>query len=317
MKILVIGGGPAGLYFSILAKKANPTWDITVIERNRADATFGWGVVFSDKTIDGFKDADPETHLAITQAFRHWDDIDVYFKDRKFTSGGHGFCGIARIKLLQILQRRAAGLGVKLKFQVEVADPDDYASQYDLVIAADGASSVTRKKYEDVFRPNIQTRHNRFVWLGSRRKLEAFTFDFRKTEWGWFNLHAYRFDEEWSTFIVETPEENWLKAGIDKMEAEKSIALCEKIFAERLEGQPLVSNARHLRGPAIWLRFNRVLCERWFHKNIVLLGDAAHTPTSASVREPSWPWKTPSPFPAPSPRGMGLRARYGATRRSA
>ena len=138
MRIVCLGGGPAGLYFSILAKKANPSWDITVVERNRPDDTFGWGVVFSDKTMDGFKDVDPETHSEITRAFRHWDDIDVFFKGRKVTSGGHGFCGIGRIKLLQILQKRAAGLGAKLIFQTEITDPDSYAADYDLVIASDG-----------------------------------------------------------------------------------------------------------------------------------------------------------------------------------
>ena len=245
MKIVCLGGGPAGLYLSILLKKANPSWDVTVIERNRPTDTFGWGIVFSDKTMDGFRSVDEQTHAEITRAFRHWDDIDVFFKGDKITSGGHGFCGIARIKLLQILQQRAAGLGVKLVFETEVADPDDYAPHYDLVIASDGASSITRRKYEHVFKPNIQARRNRFVWLGSRRKLDAFTFDFKETDWGWFNLHAYRFDDEWSTFIVETPEKNWLSAGIDKMEQEESIALCEKLFAERLEGNPLVSNATH------------------------------------------------------------------------
>jgi anthraniloyl-CoA monooxygenase len=277
MKIVCIGGGPAGLYFAILAKKANPTWDITVIERNRADATFGWGVVFSDKTMQGFLDADAQTHAAITLAFRHWDDIDVFFKGEKLTSGGHGFCGISRLKLLQILQQRARVLEVKLVFETDVRDPDEYSADYDLVIAADGISSTARQKYEHIFKPNLQTRHNRFVWLGSQRKLDAFTFDFRETEWGWFNLHAYRFEKDWSTFIIETPEKNWLKAGIDRMSVDDSIALCENLFADRLEGMPLISNARHLRGSAIWLKFNRVLCEKWFHKNIVLIGDAAHT----------------------------------------
>jgi anthraniloyl-CoA monooxygenase len=277
MKIICLGGGPAGLYFSILAKKANPSWDITVIERNQSDSTFGWGVVFSDKTMDGFREADPESHARITQAFRHWDDIDVYFKDRKLTSGGHGFSGISRMKLLQIFQQRAACLGVKLLFQKEVTDPDLYAANYDLVIASDGASSSTRKKYESVFAPNIQVRNNRFIWLGTKKKLDAFTFDFKSTEWGWFNLHAYRFDDDWSTFIVETPEKNWIKAGIDKMDAAESIALCEKLFAERLDGNALISNAKHLQGSAVWLKFARVLCEKWHHKNIVLIGDAAHT----------------------------------------
>ncbi|HXN65805.1 MAG TPA: bifunctional salicylyl-CoA 5-hydroxylase/oxidoreductase [Candidatus Acidoferrales bacterium] len=277
MRIVCLGGGPGGLYFSILIKKANPAWEITVVERNRPDSTFGWGVVFSDKTMSGFQQADPETHAAITQAFRHWDDIDVFFKGRKFTSGGHGFCGIARMRLLQILQQRAASLGVKLIFETEVTAPEKYAAEYDLVIASDGAASITRRKFEDVFKPNIQPRKNRFVWLGCKMKLDAFTFDFRETEAGWFNLHAYRFDDDWSTFIIEAPEEVWRAAGLDKMEQEGSIAFCEKLFAERLQGHRLISNAKHLTGSAIWLKFNRILCEKWYHKNIVLIGDAAHT----------------------------------------
>src|SRR5580704_7495502 len=155
MRIVCLGGGPAGLYFSILAKKANPSWEITVVERNRPDSTFGWGVVFSDKTMDGFKDVDPETHAEITHAFRHWDDIDVFFKGQKLTSGGHGFCGIGRIRLLQILQKRACGLGAKLVFETEVTDPDVYSKDYDLVVASDGAGSVTRRKYESIFKPNV------------------------------------------------------------------------------------------------------------------------------------------------------------------
>jgi len=176
VKIACLGGGPAGLYFAILAKKAEPSADITVIERNRPDDTFGWGVVFSDKTMGGFREADPETHDAITRAFRHWDDIDVYFKGHRFTSSGHGFCGIARIALLEILQRRAASLGVRLVFQTEVSDPAPYARVHDLVVAADGFASVTRRSYAEMFRPNIEVRHNRFIWLGSRKKLDAFTF---------------------------------------------------------------------------------------------------------------------------------------------
>jgi anthraniloyl-CoA monooxygenase len=277
MKIVCLGGGPAGLYFSILAKKANPSWDITVVERNRADATFGWGVVFSDKTMDGFRVADAETHAAITESFRHWDDIDVHFKGRTLTSGGHGFCGIARITLLQILQRRAAALGVSLRFETEVADPARYAREYDLVVASDGVASVTRRTYEEVFRPNIDVRRNRFIWLGSRTKLDAFTFDFRETPWGWFNLHAYRFAEDWSTFIVETPEETWRAAGMDQMPLAESIACCEEMFAARLDGERLISNAHHKQGADAWLTFHRVLCERWYHENIVLIGDAAHT----------------------------------------
>ncbi len=258
-------------------RKADPRAEITVVERNRADSTFGWGVVFSDKTMDGFKDADPKTHGEITRAFRHWDDIDVFFKGRKFTSSGHGFCGIARLRLLDILQRRAADLGVELVFETDVADPAAYARRYDLVVAADGVFSATRKAYSDIFRPNIDVRPNRFIWLGSRRQLDAFTFDFRETPWGWFILHAYRFDEEWSTFIVETPERTWQRAGIEQMDTSASVAFCEQLFKDRLDDGSLVSNARHLRGSAAWLRFQRVLCERWHHDNIVLIGDAAHT----------------------------------------
>ncbi len=277
MRIACLGGGPAGLYFSILIKKARPTWDVTVIERNRPDDTFGWGVVFSDKTMDGFRSADPETHAAITGAFRHWDDIEVHFKGRTFVSGGHGFCGIGRLRLLQILHARARELGVSLVFQREVSDPDPYAAEYDLVVASDGAASTTRKKHEETFRPNVQPRANRFIWLGGRIKLDAFTFDFQETEWGWFNLHAYRFDTDWSTFIVETPERNWRAAGIAAMDTPQSVEFCERLFADRLDGQPLISNAHHRRGSSAWLTFNRVLCERWHHRNIVLIGDAAHT----------------------------------------
>jgi anthraniloyl-CoA monooxygenase len=213
----------------------------------------------------------------IERNFHHWDDVDVFFKGRRMVSGGHGFCGIGRLKLLQIFQARARELGVNLKFETEFKDPDDYSREYDLVIGSDGVNSTTRSKYESHFNPRIDVRTNRFIWLGTKIKLDAFTFGFKETPWGWFNLHAYQFNEEWATFIVETPEETWLKAGIDKMDPDQSIAFCEELFADMLKGSRLVSNARHLRGSAVWLKFNRVLCERWFKDNIVLLGDAAHT----------------------------------------
>ncbi len=277
MKINVLGGGPGGLYFSILYKKANPSADITIYERNKPSDTFGWGVVFSDLTLGGFEKADPESHAEILRNFRHWDDIDTWFRGSKITSGGHGFCGIARIKLLEILQKRAEGLGVKVLNAENVLDPDDIAKNCDLMVASDGLNSITRKKYEAEFQPDIDVRKNRFIWLGTEKLLDAFTFAFKETEHGWFNLHAYRFNETHSTFIVETPEETWLKHGIDKMEADESIALCEKLFAEMLDGHKLISNARHLRGSAMWIKFPRVLCRKWHHKNIVLIGDAAHT----------------------------------------
>jgi anthraniloyl-CoA monooxygenase len=275
MKIVCIGGGPAGLYFSILMKLADAGHDITVIERNLPDDTFGWGVVFSDATLDNFRQADPKTHAQIVQSFHHWDDIDVFFQGAKITSSGHGFCGIARKKLLNILQTRAADLGVKQLFQTEVADDAPFA-EADLIVAADGANSVVRRKYAEHFRPAIDVRKCRYIWLGSHKKLEAFTFAFEPTPWGWFQLHAYRFDRDTSTFIVETREETWLAAGLDKVDQDGSIAFCESVFGKHLDGQRLMSNARHLRGSA-WLNFNRVLCAKWHYRNIVLIGDAAHT----------------------------------------
>ena len=277
MRISVLGGGPGGLYFSILMKKANPAADITVFERNRPSDTFGWGVVFSDKTLDNFAQADPETHAEIERNFRHWDDIDVFFRGTKVTSRGHGFCGIARVKLLEILQARAQALGVRQEFEREVSDPDEAAAGAELLVAADGLNSVTRKKYAGAFQPDIDLRRCRFIWLGTRKLLDAFTFSFKQTEWGWFTLHAYRFDEQTSTFIVETPEDVWEKAGIDAMEQDESIAFCERLYADLLDGHKLMSNARHLRGSAMWIKFPRVLCRTWYHRNMVLIGDAAHT----------------------------------------
>ena len=275
MKIVCIGGGPAGLYFSILMKQADAGHEITVFERNRPDDTFGWGVVFSDATLDNFRQADPQSHAQILRSFHHWDDIDVFFKGTKITSSGHGFCGIARKKLLNILQTRAAALGVELVFQTEVADDARFA-EADLIVAADGANSLVRRKYTEHFNPDIDVRKCRYIWLGSHKKLEAFTFAFERTPWGWLQLHAYRFDRDTSTFIVETREESWLAAGLDKVDQDGSIAFCESVFGKYLDGQRLMTNARHLRGSA-WLNFNRVLCERWHHRNIVLIGDAAHT----------------------------------------
>ena len=191
MRVVCLGGGPAGLYFSILMRKADPACDITVIERNQADSTFGWGIVFSDQTMDGFRQDDPMLVAEIERSFHHWDDVDVFFKGRRMVSGGHGFCGIGRLKLLQIFQVRARELGVKLKFATEVRDPDDYSREFDLVIGSDGVNSITRKKYESHFNPRIDVRKCRFIWLGAKQKLDAFTFAFKETPWGWFNLHVH------------------------------------------------------------------------------------------------------------------------------
>jgi anthraniloyl-CoA monooxygenase len=279
MRITCLGGGAAGLYFALLMKKQNPNHDITVIERNKPGDTFGWGVVFSDKTMDNLKVADRETHDEILQSFNHWDDIEIHYKGRTVRSGGHGFCGIGRKHLLNILQARCAQLGVNLVFETEVLSDTNYDA--DLIIASDGLNSRIRNKYATVFKPDIDTRKCRFVWLGTQKLFQAFTFAFVETEHGWFQAHAYKFDEHTSTFIVETPEEVWLKAGIDKMSKEDGIAYCERIFADYLDGNPLISNAAHLRGSASWIKFPRIICHNWVHHNgrapVVLMGDAAHT----------------------------------------
>ncbi|MGH8287230.1 MAG: bifunctional salicylyl-CoA 5-hydroxylase/oxidoreductase [Steroidobacteraceae bacterium] len=274
-RIVCLGGGPAGLYSAILLKKALPRARIEVYERNRPDDTYGWGVVFSDKTMAGFAEADPESHAAIIGSFHHWDDIDVHFRGRCVRSGGHGFCGIGRKRLLNILQERGARVGVQLGFQQEIEDDSAFADA-DLVIAADGANSRTRTRHANVFRPDIDTRRNRYIWLGTTQTFDAFTFAFEKTEHGWFQIHAYQFSPDLSTVIVETREETWLAHGLDTFDADRSIGFCEDLFGRYLDGHRLQSNARHLRGSA-WLKFNRVLCQRWRQGRTVLIGDAAHT----------------------------------------
>ena len=287
MKIVCIGGGPAGLYFGLLMKLQDPTNQVVVVERNRPYDTFGWGVVFSDATMGNLRDADPISAETIGDAFNRWDDVEVHFKDRAVRSGGHGFIGIGRKKLLNILQARCEEVGVELVFENYIEDDQEVARKYgaDLVIASDGLNSLVRKRYADTFRPDIDTRKCRFVWLGTKKVFDAFNFIFVPTEHGWFQAHAYRFEDGTSTFIVETPEETWKAAGIDQMSQEEGIAYCEKLFARYLDGNPLISNASHLRGSAIWIQFPRVICERWVHWNeidgkrvpVVLMGDAAHT----------------------------------------
>ena len=283
-RILCIGGGPAGLYFALLMKRRYPALEVTVVERNRPFDTFGWGVVFSDATLSNLQRADPESARLIGDAFNHWDDIEVFFKGRSVRSGGHGFCGIGRKRLLNILQERCMALGVNLVFETDVADDQALAAQYraDLVIASDGLNSRIRTRYADTFQPDIDTRQCRFVWLGTKKTFDAFTFAFEETEHGWFQAHAYKFDAETSTFIVETPEQVWKAHGLDRMEQADAIAFCERLFARHLDGHALLSNASHLRGSAIWIRFPRVICGNWIHHEgvqapIVLMGDAAHT----------------------------------------
>ena len=287
MRVLCVGGGPAGLYLAILLKKADPRHAIRVVERNRPYDTFGWGVVFSDNTMGNLEAADPKTAREIADAFNHWDDIDVHFRGATITSGGHGFCGIGRKRLLNILQERCEALGVELLFETDVADDVVAAREFnaDLVIASDGLNSRIRTRYLDAFAPDVDLRRCRFVWLGTKKRFAAFTFAFVETEHGWFQAHAYQYDRDTSTFIVETPEEVWQKAGLERMSQEEGIAYCEQLFAPWLDGERLLSNATHLRGSAIWIRFPRVVCRSWVHwtdidgRNmpIVLMGDAAHT----------------------------------------
>ncbi len=279
MRIICIGGGPAGLYFGLLMKKLHPSHHITVVERNRPYDTFGWGVVFSDATMEAMKIWDAESAAEIQDAFNHWDDIEVWFKGTRQRTSGHGFVGIGRKKLLNILQKRCEALGVELAFETEV-ESDLQFPDADLIIASDGLNSKIRNAYADIFQPDLVVRPNRYIWLGTKRLYDAFTFDFRKTEHGWFQAHIYKFDNETSTFIVETTEEAYEKHGLGALDQQGSIDFCQTLFAEVLDGAPLMTNARHLRGSA-WLNFNRLICGKWSHFNgkshVVLMGDAAHT----------------------------------------
>ena len=275
MNIVCIGGGPAGLYFSLLMKKADPSHRIRVVERNRPYDTFGWGVVFSDETMGNLREADRETYDEIVASFAHWDDIEIYFKDNLLRSGGHGFSGIARKRLLNVLQARAESVGVELIFEREVDDVAPYRDA-DVIVASDGVNSRIRNKYASFFKPDLDTRKCRFVWLGTTLPLDAFTFIFEKTEHGWFTVHAYRFDENTSTFIVECREETWLAHGLNEADTSQTIAFCEDLFRPYLRGHKLMANMTHLRGRE-WLNFTRVSNASWVHENIVLMGDAAHS----------------------------------------
>src|SRR5271169_602488 len=276
MRAVCLGGGPAGLYFAISLKRRDPSHDVVVVERNRPDDTFGWGVVLSDETLDNLKANDPESAELIRDEFVYWDDIAVHYRDTVVTSTGHGFCGIGRKQLLSILQDRARALGVQLQFETEAQDIEAYGN-FDLIVGADGVNSRVRASNADIFQPDIDVRACKYIWLGTHQKFDdAFTFIFEETEHGWIWVHAYQFDAGTATFIVECSEETWRKAGFDRMSTDETIAACEKSFSKYLNGNKLMSNAKHLRGSA-WLNFNRVLCERWSIGNVVLLGDAAAT----------------------------------------
>lgn len=276
MEIGVIGGGPAGLYFAIQMKLRDPGHRVTVVERNRRGSTFGWGVVFSDGTLGRLRDADPVTYSRIAEQFVHWDDIDVHYRGTVTRSGGHGFCGISRQALLDILCARAEELGVDLRFENDAPDERAFAG-VDVVVAADGANSTVRKRHADRFRPDVDVRRCRYVWLGTKKRFDAFTFYFEERPNGWYQAHCYPFGGGWSTFIVECTEETWRADGLDRVSKDEGVAFCERLFAEHLGGHKLVSNAEHLRGSAAWLNFSRINCATWHTGNVVLLGDAAAT----------------------------------------
>ncbi|MDX1530346.1 MAG: bifunctional salicylyl-CoA 5-hydroxylase/oxidoreductase, partial [Rhodothermales bacterium] len=275
MTVAAIGGGPAGLFLSILLKQQRPEWDVAVYEQNPRGNTFGWGIVFSDGTMENLEAADAEVAAQTRASLAHWDDIEVRFRGHTLRSSGHGFIGVGRHRFLEILEQRAEALGVRLHFGCRIGDPQALGA--DLVVAADGVNSAVRARLAEHFEPEVVPQRNRYTWLGTRRPFEAFTFDFQETEHGWFQAHCYQFSEDTSTFIVECSEATWRAAGLDRMTKAESLAFSEALFAETLDGHRLLDNAPHLDGPAMWIRFPKVTNAHWHHGNVVLLGDAAAT----------------------------------------
>jgi anthraniloyl-CoA monooxygenase len=278
MNVNVLGGGPAGLYASVLLKKAHPGWEIRVYERNPRGATYGWGVVFSDRTLTSLREADVKTFTEITDSFVLWEAIDAYIWGELQRCDGHAFAGIGRRQLLDILWRRCVELGVEVRFEVEVDDPE-LLRDADVLIAADGVNSRTRNRYADSFQPRVSEGRARFIWFGSDKVYDAFTFVFRDTEHGLFQVHAYPFDATTSTFIVECHEDVWRRAGLDHLDEAASLAHCQELFADHLGSHRLMSNR------SLWLTFQTLSCRHWTHNPpagsgqapVVLLGDAAHT----------------------------------------
>ncbi|ARP99359.1 bifunctional salicylyl-CoA 5-hydroxylase/oxidoreductase [Pseudorhodoplanes sinuspersici] len=271
MKVNVIGGGPAGLYFAILYKKAWPQARITVYERNRPDDTFGFGVVFSDQTLETFQKYDLESYRSITENFAYWDDIEIHFKGMTRRIGGNGFCGCSRATLLQLLHQRAQALGVELKFQTDVTDIDAAMRDADLVIAADGINSRVRETFKDHFKPHVDLRPNRFTWMGSTKPLDAFTFYFKETKYGIVIVHAYQYEPGRSTWIFETDPDTFAKFGLDPLDEPGTAKLMEELFAEELQGHKLIINR------SMWRNFPAIRCERWVYENCVIVGDAKAT----------------------------------------
>ena len=278
MKVLCMGGGPAGLYLAISMKLRDPNHEVTILERNRSGDTFGWGVVLSDDALGNMERNDPVSTAAIRRNFVYWDDIAVIHKGVRTVSGGHGFAGIGRMQMLLLLQERAGELGVEMRFETAFGSAEQYRHEYDVVVACDGINSVVRSEYADVFHPEIDLRLCKFIWLGTHQKFgDAFTFIFEETEHGWMWAHCYQFDRDTATVIVECTQATWDGWGFERMSKDETIAACERVFARHLDGHSLISNASHLRGSAVWMNFPRVICERWHHENVVLMGDAAAT----------------------------------------
>jgi anthraniloyl-CoA monooxygenase len=273
VKIACIGGGPAGLYLGILVKRSAPEHEVVIFERNRPADTFGFGVVFSDATLGNLAAADPETHAEITSRFARWDDIEIQFGGDVLRSTGHGFCGIERKALLQILQARARGLGVRVEFEHEVRSLDELAAAHapDVIVACDGVASWVREALADELRPEVDVRPNRFVWLGCTVPYQAFTFVFKDTPHGMFRVHAYRYHERGSTFIVECRDETWRRSGLEEADEDRTVAILEALFERELAGHRLIKNR------SIWRSFPTVRCGKWHTSNVVLMGDAAHT----------------------------------------
>jgi anthraniloyl-CoA monooxygenase len=270
MKVSVVGAGPGGLYFALLAKKAWPRWDITVYERNRPDDSFGFGVVFSDQTLDTFKAYDAVTYERIRRRFAYWGDVDIVYKGEVMRSGGNGFCGCSRVALLNILQDRGRELGVQMRFQREVEDIDEFSGS-DLVVVADGINSKIRSKHEAHFQPSVDLRPNKFTWLGSTKPLDAFKYFFRETPEGVILAHCYQYEAERSTWVIETDERTWRNFGFERKDEPEMLLTLQEIFSEELEGHPLIPNR------SVWRNFPTITNKTWVLGNAVLVGDAKAT----------------------------------------
>jgi anthraniloyl-CoA monooxygenase len=271
MRIKIIGGGPAGMYFAILMKKADAAHDITIYERNGPDDTFGWGVVFSGKTLSNLREADEPSHAEITRGFEAWDNVDVVHRGEKISIHGNSFSGIARLRLLKILQRRCEELGVEIRFRTEVGDFDSLRPDCDLLVAADGVNSFVRETFKENFQPDLSTRPNKYIWYGTKQLFHGLTLTFRETPAGIFAAHSYKFDKTTSTFIVECDPQTWASAGFAEISEEETRAYLAEVFAADLNAQPLLSNNSK------WLNFLLVQNGSWSFDHVVMLGDALHT----------------------------------------